>query len=67
MASDRKRVTYICNMCGGKAVTRDAWAAWDVDGQQWVLGAAYDYAFCHDCEDETRLIEVELESVPIAG
>ena len=67
MASDRKRVTYVCNMCGGRTVTRDAWAAWDVDGQQWVLGAAYDYAFCHDCEDETRLIEVELESVPIAG
>jgi len=62
----RPRVTYVCNMCGGKTVTRDAWAAWDVDGQQWVLGAAYDYAFCHDCEGETRLIEVELESVQVA-
>jgi len=58
----RKRVTYICNMCGGKTVTRDAWAEWDEDSQEWVLGAAYDYAFCHDCQDETPLVVVELAS-----
>jgi hypothetical protein len=56
-----KRVTFVCNMCGGKTVTRDAWAEWDVEAQGWVLGAAYDYTFCHDCEKETHLIEVELE------
>ncbi|MFD1612783.1 hypothetical protein ACFSCW_13325 [Sphingomonas tabacisoli] len=55
-----KRVTFVCNMCGGTSVTRDAWAEWDVASQDWVLGAAYDYAFCHDCEKETRLVEVEL-------
>lgn len=53
-------VDYVCNMCGGNTVTRDAWAAWDVEAQEWVLGAAYDYAYCHDCDEETRLIEVEL-------
>ena len=61
MASDRKRVTYVCNMCGGNTVTRDAWAEWDVDEQDWVLGAAFDYAYCHDCQEETRLEEVEVE------
>lgn len=54
-------VTYICNACGGKSVTRDAWAEWDEGEQQWVLGAAYDYAFCHDCQAETRLVEREIE------
>jgi hypothetical protein len=54
-------VTYICNMCGGNSVTRDAWAAWDVERQDWALGAVFDDAFCHDCEKETRLEEVELE------
>lgn len=56
-----RTVKYVCNMCGGDTVTRDAWAEWDVDTQDWVLGAAYDYAFCHDCEEETRLMEVKLE------
>ncbi len=58
------RVAYVCNMCGGNVVTRDAWAEWDVAGQEWVLGAAYDYAFCHECQEETRLVEVELGAEP---
>ena len=56
------RFDYLCKICGGKKVTRDAWAEWDVAEQDWVLGAAYDYAFCHDCQEETNLVEVELAS-----
>ena len=54
------RITYVCETCGGNTVTRDAWAEWNVAEQDWVLGAAYDYAFCHDCQEETHLVEVEL-------
>lgn len=61
MSQADKRVTFVCNMCGGKTVTRDAWAEWDIAAQTWVLGAAYDYAYCHDCEKETGLVKVELE------
>lgn len=43
-------------------VTRDAWAAWDGEEQDWVLGAAFDYAYCHDCDGETHLVEVDLET-----
>lgn len=60
MATDSKRVTFVCETCGSDLVTRDAWAEWDVDQQDWVLGAAYDYTFCHKCEGETHLLEVEL-------
>lgn len=60
MASDGKRYTYVCNVCGSGLVTRDAWAEWSVEDQDWVLGEAFDYAFCHQCEAETRLVEVEL-------
>lgn len=60
MANDRKHVTYVCNQCGGRSVTRDAWAEWDDRDQDWVLGAVYDHAFCHDCQEETRLEEVVL-------
>jgi hypothetical protein len=55
-------VTYICSTCDGETVTRDAWAEWDVEAQDWVLGAAFDDAFCHDCEAETRLVEVVIEA-----
>jgi hypothetical protein len=54
------RVDYACERCGGNSVTRDAWTAWDSEGQDWTLGAAFDYAFCHDCEEETNLVEVDL-------
>ena len=43
-------------------VSRDAWADWDSARQEWVLGAVFDDAHCHDCEGETRLDEV-----PLAG
>jgi hypothetical protein len=57
-----KPVDYICNICGGNKVTRDAWAEWDAAAQDWTLGAVYDYAFCHDCEAETKLAEIDLET-----
>ena len=54
------RDILVCNICDGNTVSCDAWAECDVVAQEWVLGAAFDYAFCHDCEKETRLVEVEL-------
>ena len=53
------RIDFVCRDCGGNSVTRDAWAEWDVAAQDWVLGSAFDYAFCHDCEAETQLEQVE--------
>ncbi|MEO7178686.1 MAG: hypothetical protein ABIW83_07570 [Allosphingosinicella sp.] len=60
-------VDYVCRTCGGTEVTRDAWAAWDSEAQDWTLGAAFDYAFCHDCEEETKLVEVDLASREATG
>lgn len=53
-------VTYVCNTCGSDDVSRDAWAEWDVEEQRWVLRTEFDYAHCHRCDSETRLIEVKL-------
>lgn len=50
-------VEYACSQCGGTAVTRDAWAEWRVDDQAWALSELFDFAFCHHCHRETRLIE----------
>jgi hypothetical protein len=56
-------VEMVCRSCGGTAVTRDAWAEWDAAGQQWVLGSVFDYAYCHDCDEETQIEEVDLASL----
>lgn len=64
MTIDGKRYAMVCSSCSSDLVTRDAWAEWDVEQQDWVLGAAYDYTFCHKCEAETRLVEVELQPEP---
>jgi hypothetical protein len=66
MAEARKRVTFLCETCSSNLVTLDAWAEWNVEEQDWVLGAAFDYTFCHKCEAETHMVEVELEPEPQA-
>lgn len=50
----------VCAQCGSTQVTRDAWAEWSVDEQDWQLGAVFDYAFCHRCERSTRIEEKSL-------
>lgn len=62
MSNPDKRVTFVCERCGSDLVTRDGWAEWDVHQQDWVLGAAYDYSFCHSCDEETHLLEVVVSS-----
>ena len=39
-------------------MSRDAWGDWDVAAQDWVLLTAFDYAHCHACDGETRIVEV---------
>jgi len=51
------KVEYACGTCGSDHISRDAWADWDAETQQWVLGAVFDYAHCHRCEGETSLTE----------
>lgn len=60
MASER--VNMVCETCGSERVTRDAWAEWNKDAQEWTFGAVYDYAFCHACEKDTHT-----EIAPLLG
>ena len=50
----------VCEQCRSELVTRDAWAEWDTDAQDWTLGAVYDYAYCHDCQGDAHIEEVPL-------
>jgi hypothetical protein len=63
MAGISKRIAIVCGTCGSDDVSRDAWANWDTREQQWVLGSVFDYAHCHKCDCESRLIEVKLTNV----
>jgi hypothetical protein len=57
-------IDIVCGECGGNNVCRDAWAVWDLDEQDWVLGAVFDDGHCDDCGGEARLEEVELPPQP---
>ena len=62
--ADRKKepkLRMVCEKCGSTHVTRDAWAEWDEDEQDWVLAAVFDYAFCHDCQRDAHIDEQQLE------
>jgi hypothetical protein len=55
-----KRIGYACCYCGSSDVLRDAWAEWDANRQEWVLGETAAIEFCRECDGETSLTEVEL-------
>lgn len=52
---------YVCSLCGGIAITRDAWAEWDAVAQQWVLGPMFDFAYCHHCHHQCELRQVDID------
>lgn len=59
MAARREapKVEMICEECGSEHVTRDAWAEWDKEQQDWVLGAMFDNVFCHRCQEDSHIEE----------
>lgn len=50
-------ITIVCKDCGSDDVSRDAWAGWDLERQDWVLQAVFDAGFCQRCEEEATLVE----------
>ena len=58
---EESKVRMVCEDCGSEQVTRDAWAEWNVETQDWHLGAVFDYAYCHRCQREARIEERPLQ------
>ena len=58
---EEPKVRMVCEDCGSEEVTRDAWAQWNVETQDWELGAVFDYAYCHRCQREAHIEEVPLK------
>lgn len=59
---EEPKLRMVCGTCGSEDVSRDAWSDWDVATQDWVLRTVFDYAHCHACDDETRIVEVPVQS-----
>jgi type II secretory ATPase GspE/PulE/Tfp pilus assembly ATPase PilB-like protein len=64
MAGDgeQRRVRMVCDACRSEGVTRYGWAEWNVEAQEWRIGAVFDHAFCHRCRSSTHV-----EAVPIGA
>ncbi len=61
-----KKVRIVCRDCGSDDVCRDAWAEWDEERQEWMLGTVFDAGHCEKCEREASLEEVEINQQPEA-
>jgi len=59
---EARKIQIVCGKCGSTEVSRDAWGDWNVQTQEWALRCVFDYAHCHDCDGETRLVEAQLET-----
>lgn len=46
------RVKLLCPECGAEDVVLDAYAAWDVETQDWVLHSTYEEKRCNTCGAE---------------
>lgn len=55
-------VRKVCGTCGSEDVVLDAWAEWDIESQEWVLGQTFDQAFCNACEGECTIEDSPLAS-----
>jgi hypothetical protein len=58
---EEPKVQMVCEHCGSEEVTRDAWAQWNAETQDWELGAVFDYAYCHRCQRDAHIEEVPME------
>lgn len=56
-----EKIQIVCSTCGSADVRRDAWAEWEPEKQEWVLGAVYDDGHCEVCAGESRLEEVAFD------
>lgn len=53
---------FICCHCKRDNVTLDANAEFNTDTQRWDLASTFQQAFCHDCDGETSLKKVTIET-----
>ena len=54
-----------CNYCGSTNVLREAWSYWDANNQvQRLHPAEFDSHYCEQCEQEARIIEVDISTIP---
>ncbi|WP_299844113.1 DUF3768 domain-containing protein [uncultured Roseovarius sp.] len=44
-----------CGSCGSERVVKDAWACFNPESGLWELENVFDDAFCHQCEEITKL------------
>lgn len=56
-----------CPECGSTNMGADAFAHWDREQGEWVLGTTYDNCTCLDCENDTDYPEwLDLTAAEIA-
>ncbi len=55
------KIRKVCDECGSDDVRCDAFAAWDVEAQEWVLGSTYDAEHCEHCQGEARLVDEAID------
>jgi hypothetical protein len=58
----KKRQQPYCTTCGGTDVRSDAYAAWNVERQEWELVTTFDNTDCETCGGECT---IEWKDVPV--
>lgn len=55
------KVKKVCKHCGSSDVSKDAYAVWDEDKQEWVLDIFHDSnGYCEECNGETTIVDKEI-------
>jgi hypothetical protein len=52
----------VCKHCGSDDIIADAYVAWDNELQDWSLVNVFEDFICNNCDVETNIKWVEIES-----
>lgn len=53
----------VCGTCGSEHVVRDAWSCFNRESGLWELENVFDDAYCHTCEEATKLDWVPSDAI----
>jgi DNA-directed RNA polymerase subunit RPC12/RpoP len=59
------KLDYQCLKCGSDDVSRDAYAAWNANTQEWELQSVQDNAVCQNCGYAADYYKFETQEVAL--
>lgn len=55
------KIKKVCTYCGSTDILVDSWVVWNECTQEFDIENIFDYAYCNECQGETKILDKELD------